>query len=244
MVHISYGMNKPASPNLMSETAIVAHMANATLGGGEIDWLWLAEDYARIRDKIEAVIPGFENYNERVAKPGGFHLKTHSRDREWITENKKANFLVSAIEEDTPIVRARAKHGEQLMVLMTTRSHDQYNTTIYALDDRYRGVFGQRRVLFINPADLEMLSLKAGEWVDITTVWDDNIERRADGFLLVEYNIPRGCLGAYYPETNPLVPLNSTGDVSNTPTSKSIPVLLHRSAPPRLAEQPSGYRAT
>jgi molybdopterin-dependent oxidoreductase alpha subunit len=244
MVHISYGMNKPASPNLMSETAIIAHMANATLGGGEIDWLWLAEDYARIRDKIEAVIPGFENYNERVAKPGGFHLKTHSRDREWITENKKANFLVSAIEEDTPIVRARAKHGEQLMVLMTTRSHDQYNTTIYALDDRYRGVFGQRRVLFINPADLEMLSLKAGEWVDITTVWDDNIERRADGFLLVEYNIPRGCLGAYYPETNPLVPLNSTGDVSNTPTSKSIPVLLHRSAPPRLAEQPSGYRAT
>jgi anaerobic selenocysteine-containing dehydrogenase len=121
------------------------------------------------------------------------------------------------------------------MVLMTTRSHDQYNTTIYALDDRYRGVFGQRRVVFINRADLEMLGLKAGEWVDLTTVWDDGIDRRADSFLLVEYDIPRGCIGAYYPETNPLVPLSSVGDVCNTPTSKSIPVLLHPSAPPAIA---------
>jgi molybdopterin-dependent oxidoreductase alpha subunit len=235
MVHISYGMNKPASSNLMSETAIVANIAHATLGSSRIDWLWHARDYARIRDKIETVVEGFENFNERVAKPGGFHLKIHSRDREWVTDSKRANFLVNPIEIDTPIARARARHGDRLMVLMTTRSHDQYNTTIYALDDRYRGVFGQRRVVFINPADLQLLGFKAGDWVDITTVWDDNIERRADRFLLVEYDIPRGCLGAYYPETNPLVPLSSVGDVCNTPTSKSIPVLLHPSAASAIA---------
>ena len=232
MVHLSYGMNKPSSPNLMSETAIVAHIAQAALGSSNIDWLWLAEDYSRIRDKIADVVDGFENFNARVAKPGGFHLKIHSREREWVTASKRANFLVNPIETDTPITRARAKHGERLMVLMTTRSHDQYNTTIYAMDDRYRGVFGQRRVVFINPDDLQLLGFKAGDWVDMTTVWDDGIERRADSFLLVEYDIPRGCIGAYYPETNPLVPLESVGDISNTPTSKSIPVLLHRGAAP------------
>ncbi|HEX3636023.1 MAG TPA: molybdopterin dinucleotide binding domain-containing protein, partial [Paraburkholderia sp.] len=138
-------------------------------------------------------------------------------------------------EEDTPLRRAKKLHGERLMTLMTTRSHDQYNTTIYALDDRYRGVFGQRRVVFVNPSDLEMLGFKAGDWVDMTTVWDDGIERRADSFLLVEYDIPCGCIGSYYPETNPLVPLSSVGDVCNTPTSKSVPVLLHRSAPPAVS---------
>ncbi|MGC4244712.1 MAG: molybdopterin dinucleotide binding domain-containing protein, partial [Herbaspirillum sp.] len=125
--------------------------------------------------------------------------------------------------------------GEKLLTLMTTRSHDQYNTTIYGMDDRYRGVFGQRRVVFINPADLQMLGLKDGEWVDITSVWDDGVERRADGFLLVEYDIPRGCIGSYYPETNPLVPLESFADKARTPTSKSIPVLLSRSAVQRSA---------
>jgi anaerobic selenocysteine-containing dehydrogenase len=110
---------------------------------------------------------------------------------------------------------------------MTTRSHDQYNTTIYGMDDRYRGVFGMRRVVFINQADLDMLGLEAGAWVDISSVWDDGVERRAEGFLLVAYDIPRGCIGAYYPETNPLVPLSSVADGAGTPTSKSIPVLLH-----------------
>jgi molybdopterin-dependent oxidoreductase alpha subunit len=235
MVHVSYGMNAPASKNLMSETAIVANIAHATLGDGKVDWLGYARDYARIRDAIESVLEGFENYNERIAHPGGFHLRVASRDREWRTDTGKANFIVHQIEQDTPIRRARDLHGERLMTLMTTRSHDQYNTTIYALDDRYRGVFGQRRVVFVNPADLAMLGFKAGEWVDMTTVWDDGIERRADAFLLVEYDIPRGCIGAYYPETNPLVPLSSVGDVCNTPTSKSIPVLLHRSVAPALA---------
>ena len=231
MVHMSYGMNKPASPDLMSETAIVAGMAAATLGSEKVDWKWYASDYSRIRDAIEKVIPGFENYNERVAKPGGFHLTPASRNRIWRTESGKATFLVHAIDKDTPIKRAREKYGDDLMVMMTTRSHDQYNTTIYGLDDRYRGVFGLRRVVFINAADRERLGFAAGERVDITSVWDDGVERHARDFLLVDYDIPAGCLGAYYPETNPLVPLESIGDRSGTPTSKSIPVLLRRSTP-------------
>ncbi|MGV2290061.1 FdhF/YdeP family oxidoreductase [Trinickia sp. YCB016] len=231
MVHVSYGMNTPASKNLMSETAIVANIAHATLGSGKVDWLGYALDYSRVRDAIEQTIEGFDNYNERIGHPGGFHLRVASRERDWKTTTGRANFVVHRIEEDTPIRRAKKLHGERVMTLMTTRSHDQYNTTIYALDDRYRGVFGQRRVVFINAADLEMLGFQHGDWVDMTTVWDDGIERRADSFLLVEYDIPRGCIGSYYPETNPLVPLSSVGDVCNTPTSKSIPVLLHKSAP-------------
>jgi anaerobic selenocysteine-containing dehydrogenase len=113
---------------------------------------------------------------------------------------------------------------------MTTRSQDQYNTPIYGMDDRYRGVFGMRRVLFANKLDLEMLGLENGQWVDITSVWDDGVERRAERFMTVEYDIPRGCLGAYYPETNPLVPLDSVATGAGTPTSKSIPVLLSASA--------------
>ncbi|MDN0073546.1 FdhF/YdeP family oxidoreductase [Crenobacter sp. SG2303] len=232
MVHISYGMNKPASKNLMSETAILANIAHATLGDDKVRWLDYASDYAKIRDAIEQVLPGFEQYNERIKHPGGFHLRVASREREWETDTGKANFIVHAVQTDTPIVRAKQRHGERLMTLMTTRSHDQYNTTIYALDDRYRGVFGQRRVVFINPADIAMLGFKNGDWVDMSTVWEDGIERRANYFRLVEYDIPRGCIGAYYPETNPLVPLGSVGDVCNTPTSKSIPVLLHRSSQP------------
>ncbi|MCY0386133.1 FdhF/YdeP family oxidoreductase [Robbsia sp. Bb-Pol-6] len=235
MVHVSYGMNKPASAELVSETAIVAGIAHATLGSAKIDWLGYAADYAGIRDVMARALDGFQDYNERIAHPGGFHLRVAAREREWKTPTGKANFVVHGIQWDTPIRRARQLHGERLMTLMTTRSHDQYNTTIYALDDRYRGVYGQRRVVFVNAEDLAMLGFQAGEWVDITTVWEDGIERRADGFLLVAYDIPRGCVGAYYPETNPLVPLNSVADIANTPTSKSIPVLLHRARAPAVA---------
>ncbi|MCS0633560.1 FdhF/YdeP family oxidoreductase [Telluria mixta] len=227
MVHISYGINRPASPNLLSEIAIVARMAHATLGSGKVDWLARAANYALIRDDIEKVFDDFYDYNARVAKPGGFHLRVASRERAWATPSARAQFVVNAIDRDTAIHRARAIHGERLLTMMTTRSHDQYNTTVYGLDDRYRGVFGMRRVVFIHRDDLAMLGLKAGDKVDITSVWDDGVERRADGFLLVEYDIPRGCVGAYYPETNPLVPLDSVAVGAGTPTSKSIPVLLH-----------------
>jgi molybdopterin-dependent oxidoreductase alpha subunit len=229
MVHMSYGINQPASANLLSETVIVARMAEATLGHQLIDWNWYASDYARIRDAVERVFDDFYDYNQRVAQPGGFHLKVASREREWVTASAKAQFVVNAIDKDTPIHRARARYGDKLMTMMTTRSHDQYNTTIYGMDDRYRGVFGMRRVVFANKLDLDMLGLKVGDWVDLVSVWDDGIERRADKFLLVEYDIPRGCLGAYYPETNPLVPLGSVADGAGTPTSKSIPVLLQPS---------------
>lgn len=230
MVHLSYGINPPASKQLLSETAITARMAHATLGSGKVDWLSYADDYAKIRDEIAKCLPGFEDFNARVAQPGGFHLTPASRERRWLTPSGKAQFIVNALEKDTPIARARALHGDKLMVLMTARSHDQYNTTIYALDDRYRGVYGQRRVLLIHRDDIARLGFAAGERVDIFTVWHDGIERRADGFLLVEYDISRGCLGAYFPETNPLIPLDSVADISNTPTSKSVPVLLRRSA--------------
>jgi len=238
MVHISYGINKPASEELLSEIAIVSHMAEATLGSGTgrgrhaLAWPAYRDDYARIRDDIEKVFDDFYDYNARVAVPGGFHLKVASREREWNTASGKAQFVPHAVERDTPIARARMRHGERLMVMMTTRSHDQYNTTIYALDDRYRGVFGMRRVIFINQADIDMLGMKAGDWVDVRSVWDDGVERRADGFMLVAYDIPRGCIGAYYPETNPLVPLSSVADGAGTPTSKSIPVLLSPGAMP------------
>jgi len=204
-------------------------MAHATLGSGKVDWLGYVEDYSRVRDAIEKVIDGFENYNERVSHPGGFHLAVPARDRVWKTATGRAQFLVNQIQQDTPLRRARALHGKQLMTLMTTRSHDQYNTTIYAMDDRYRGVYGQRRVVFINREDLSALGFENGEWVDILGIADDGLERRADRFRLVEYDIPRGCLGAYYPETNPLVALSSVADVANTPAYKSIPVLLRAS---------------
>jgi molybdopterin-dependent oxidoreductase alpha subunit len=227
MVHISFGINQPASPQLLSEIAIVGRMAQATLGSGKFDWMSRVNDYALIRDDIEKVFDDFYDYNERVSRPGGFHLKVASREREWVTDSAKAQFVVNAVDRDTAVHRARAIHGKKLLTMMTTRSHDQYNTTIYGLDDRYRGVFGLRRVVFINREDLAMLGFKAGDRVDITSVWDDGVERRADNFLLVEYDIPRGCVGAYYPETNPLVPLASVAVGAGTPTSKSIPVLLH-----------------
>ncbi|HJU98933.1 MAG TPA: FdhF/YdeP family oxidoreductase, partial [Burkholderiaceae bacterium] len=175
MVHLSYGGNAPASPNLLSETAIVARMAHATLGSALVDWHWYAADYARIRDAVAKVFDDFHDFNARVAKPGGFHLRVASRAREWRTASGRAQFLVHAVDTDTPIHRARAIHGERLMTLMTARSHDQYNTTIYGMDDRYRGVYGMRRVVFANRADMDMLGLRPGAWVDMVSVWDDGV---------------------------------------------------------------------
>ncbi|RYU62459.1 FdhF/YdeP family oxidoreductase [Methylolobus aquaticus] len=229
MVHLSYGINKPASPECRSEVEIVADMAHAALPDCGIQWLWYAEDYARIRDAIAQVYDAFHDFNARVAKPGGFHLGVASRERIWLTASGKAEFKVHGLPKDTTIHRARAKYGDRMLTLMTTRSHDQYNTTVYGLDDRYRGVFGQRRILFISAVDLERLGFKPDEFVDLTSLWDDGIERRAEGFRLVEYDIPPGCIGGYYPETNPLVPLDSYADKARTPTSKSIPVLMEPS---------------
>ncbi|WP_066271913.1 FdhF/YdeP family oxidoreductase [Hydrogenophaga palleronii] len=260
MVHISTGINPPASELLLSEPAIVARLAAATLGSGEpprspatrgplppegaapglgaarrprsqTPWLWLIEDYARIRDQIEKVFDDFKDFNARVAVPGGFRLRNTASERVWATPANKATFFPHPVPRDTPVHRARQSMKDKqrdtiVFSLLTTRSHDQYNTTIYGMDDRYRGVFGQRRVVFINAEDIRALGLRDGDWVDLHTVWNDDQQRRADKFKLVAYDIPRGCLAAYYPETNPLVPLSATAIVAGTPTSKAIPVLL------------------
>ena len=225
-VHISYGINKPASNELRSEIAIIAGIADATLGSDKINWLWYIEDYSRIRDDIEKVFDDFKDFNKKVAVPGGFYLRVAARERIWNTKTGKANFLVNKINNDTPMARAKTIHGNKVLSLMTMRSHDQYNTTIYGMDDRYRSVFNERRVLFANIEDIKRLGYKSGDKVDIETIWDDGIKRSVEAFVLTPYDIPLGCLGAYYPETNPLVPLESYADLAITPTSKLIPVIL------------------
>ncbi len=232
MVHISMGINPPASEHLLSEPAIIARLAHATLGPrSQVEWLALAQDYSLIRDEIEKVFPDFAGFNQRVAVPGGFRLRNTASERVWITATGKAAFQAHALPRNTPLQRARERSpGQRVFTLQSTRSHDQYNTTVYGMDDRYRGVFGQRRVLFIHAEDIRELGMRDGDWVNIRTVWDDGVERRADGFKLVAYDTPRGNLAAYYPETNPLVPLTAVAERAGTPTSKSIPVVLEPAA--------------
>ena len=232
MVHLSHGINPPASAHLLSEPAIVARLAAATLAErSQVRWLWLVEDYRRIRDLIARVFPDFHDFNQRVAVPGGFRLRNAASQRLWETPSGKASFYAPVVPLDTPSHQARARHQDQVVfTLLTTRSHDQYNTSIYGMDDRYRGVYGQRRVVFINRQDIHALGMQDGDWVDIHTVWHDEQQRCAERFRLVAYDIPRGNLAAYYPETNPLVPLSAVADAAGTPTSKSIPVLLRPSA--------------
>ncbi len=236
MVHLSSGINAPAGPDLLSEPMIAARLALATFAQRDIkhkrpsniDWAWLVADYARIRDKIEATFDDFADFNQRVSRPGGFHLRNTASERIWATAKAKAYFIPHAIPTDLPVHRARANALQQrIFNLATIRSHDQYNTTVYGLNDRYRGVFGERRVVFINPEDLAELGMTAGQWVDLESIYDDGIRRMAERFLLVAYNIPRLCLASYFPETNCLVPLSAISDGARTPTSKSLSVILH-----------------
>jgi len=237
MVHLSAGMNPPASEQLLSEPAIVARLAAATLAQSRTPWRHLIEDYDRIRDLIAQVIEGFEDFNARVRVPGGFHLHHPGRGRAFPTASGKAMFYPHPLSAETagglsalgagPAIGSRPSPQEPLLRLTTLRSHDQYNTTIYGFDDRYRGVHGLRKVCFISPTDLRALGFADGERVDITSVWHDG-ERTVSGFCLVEYDIPPGCLASYFPETNALVPLDSFAERARTPTSKSIPVRLSR----------------
>ncbi|MFF8270886.1 FdhF/YdeP family oxidoreductase [Streptomyces sp. NPDC016562] len=216
MVHASRGNLAPASPHLLSEPAIVARLARAVLGeASRTPWEEFERDYATIRDRISRVVPGFEDFNARVARPGGFRLPHAPRDeRRFPTKTGKANFTAAPVEyPEVP---------EGRLLLQTLRSHDQYNTTIYGLDDRYRGITGGRRVVMVNPADAAELGLADGSYTDLVSEWKDGVERRAPGFRVVHYPTARGCAAAYYPETNVLVPLDSTADTSNTPASKSV----------------------
>lgn len=227
MVHASRGRLDPASPALKSEVAIIAGIAAELFGpdGAGIAWAAMADDYDLIRDRVERVVPGFDDFNKRVRRADkdavGFQLPHGPRDsRTFPTATGKANFTVNPLE----ILRVPPGH----LLLQTVRSHDQYNTTIYGLDDRYRGVKGGRRVVFVNPADLARLGVEDGASVDLVSIWQDGVERRAPGFRVVGYPTARGCAAAYFPETNVLVPLDSTAQVSNTPTSKSVVVRLER----------------
>lgn len=227
MVHLSAGINAPASPHLLSEPVIVARLAAATLPHSRVPWLWLVEDYGRVRDHIEQVLDEFAGFNHKVHQPGGFRLRNTASERVWVTASGKAQFAVHAIPTDTVVHRAKARAGVgPVFTLTTVRAHDQYNTTVYGLDDRYRGVFGQRRVVFVNAQDRERIGFAEGAWVDLVGASPDDIERVAPGFKLVDHDIPPGCVAAYYPETNVLVPLDSHAVGARTPASKAIPVRL------------------
>ncbi|WP_413761136.1 FdhF/YdeP family oxidoreductase [Streptomyces sp. MMBL 11-3] len=223
MVHASRGRLEPASEHLLSEPAIVCRLARRVLGeGSRTPWEEFEKDYATVRDRIARVVPGFDDFNAKVADPAGFALPHAPRDeRRFPTATGKANFTAAPVEYP--------KLPEGRLLLQTLRSHDQYNTTIYGLDDRYRGIRNGRRVVLVNPEDARELGLADGSYTDLVSEWTDGVERRAAGFRVVHYPTARGCAAAYYPETNVLVPLDATADTSNTPASKSVVVRLEQS---------------
>jgi anaerobic selenocysteine-containing dehydrogenase len=221
MVHASRGRLAAGSPHLRSEVAIVTEVA-ARLFGDDLGWRAMGADYRLIRRHIEQVVPGFQDFEERVAQPAGFMLPRPPRDsRTFATATGKARFTVNP----PTTVEVPAGH----LLLQTVRSHDQFNTTVYGLDDRYRGIKGGRRVVFVNVDDLAERGLRNGDLVDLISVWSDG-DRWAKGFRAVEYATPRGCAAAYFPEANVLVPLDSTAAGSQTPTSKSIIIRLESAA--------------
>ncbi|GIZ13145.1 FdhF/YdeP family oxidoreductase [Pseudomonas sp. NCCP-436] len=241
MIHASYGQLEPmADSEMRSEPAIVAGIAKATLGNHPVDWDALVADYARIRELIADTIPGFHDFNRRVAHPGGFYLGNSAGAREWKTASGKANFKANALLDDLLPPQVRESGEIPDLILQTLRSHDQYNTTVYGLDDRYRGVRGQRNVLFANEADILRLGFKPGQKVDIRSLWNDGVERSVAGFTLLAFDIPAGQAAAYFPEANPLVPLESAGVGSSTPTSKFIAIRLQPAAADNLLGSTAG----
>jgi molybdopterin-dependent oxidoreductase alpha subunit len=217
VVQTTQGVLRPPSEFVESEPVIVANIAKATLDQDKVDWDFLIEDYGNIRDIIEKTIAGFENYNERVKQPLGFELPNGPRIGEFTTPNKKANFTINKMLTE--------KLDSDEFIMMTTRSHDQFNTTIYGLDDRYRGVYNGRMVVFMNAEDVANRGLKKGDKVTLYNNYG-NRKREVEGFAVVPYNIPKGCLATYFPEANPLVPVDLTAHSSHTPSSKSVRVKI------------------
>lgn len=226
MIHASYGQLEPLSQQMRSEPAIVAGIAKATLGQRPLDWDTVIADYGRIRELIADTLPGFADFNRRVANPGGFYLGNAAGSRRWNTASGKANFKANPLPLDLLPEQVRQTGEKPDLILQTLRSHDQYNTTVYGLDDRYRGVRGQRDVVFANAQDIRRLGLQPGQKVDLVSLWNDGVERRVSDFTLLAFDIPAGQAAAYYPETNPLVPLESHGEGSFTPTSKFVAIRL------------------
>lgn len=227
-VHASHGAVPPVAPGLLSEVAIVSRLARATLGDTVgVDWAGFEHDYDVIREHISRVVPGFESFNADIRRKGGFILPNGPRDsRSFATKSGKAMITVNDLEHlERPIGR---------LILQTMRSHDQFNTTIYSLNDRYRGIKKGRDVIFVNPDDLAELGLEDGQRVDIHSEWRDEPDRVLRNYRIVSYPTARGCAAAYYPEANVLVPLASAAIGSNTPVSKAVIVRLE----PLAVEQP------
>ena len=221
VVHSSKGHLKPCSENLLSEVAIVSKLAKETLKNSKTNWIELVSNYDLIRDKIEATINGFEDYNVRIRKQGGFYLPNNARDNNFKnTATGKANFSINKPSE--------IKLEENQFLMMTIRTHDQYNTTIYGLNDRYRGVLNERRIIFMNKEDMKNNGLKKLDLVNISSHFKDEV-RSVKGFLVIPYNIPKQCTATYFPEANALIPIKSKADISNTPTSKTVIITVKKS---------------
>jgi anaerobic selenocysteine-containing dehydrogenase len=219
-VHASHGVLEPASEHLLSEVAIVSRLARVVLGPADgIEWERFESNYDLIRDRIARVIPGFPNYNVRIREVGGFYVPNGPRDNTFTTPNGRARLIAHAIPR-------WSLEPEQLL-LMTIRTHDQFNTTVYSEDDRYRGIRAGRRVIFMSAEDIISRGLRSGDLVDITSQFRES-RRTAHGFTVAEYDIPRGCAAAYFPETNVLVPIDSVAAGSNQPASKSIVISVRR----------------
>ena len=219
IVHMSTGKLTPPSIHCLSEPMIVARLADAAVGDTEkVKWLHLVGDYDRIRDAVTASIADFENFNERVRVYGGFYLYNSATEREWETSNKKANFSADTLD-------AFELQNKNHLIMQTLRSHDQYNTTVYGLHDRYRGIGSERMIVFMNPEDMSDRSIKPTQETVIKSYWKEEV-RELSGFKAIPYDMPRGCVATYFPEANPLVPINSTGIESNTPTSKAVEVSI------------------
>jgi molybdopterin-dependent oxidoreductase alpha subunit len=220
VVHQSSGHLTPLSKHLLSEPAIVAGLAEATLKDSKVNWSELVKNYDAIRNKIEAVIPGFNQYNERVRKKGGFYLPNNARENNFSpTKTGKANFTINEVSD--------IELEDDEFIMMTIRTHDQYNTTIYGLDDRYRGILNERRVVFMNEDDMRAQGLKKMDVVDLISHFEGE-QRIARRFLVVPYSIPRQCTATYFPEANVLVPIGSTARKSNTPASKTVIITLEK----------------
>ena len=230
-VRASRGVQAPLSADMMSEPAIVAQLGAALAPDSGIPWQAMADDYRLIRDAIaqcqRGLVDDFNDYNRKLDEQGRFVLTNTARLRQWKTASGKAEFRVHPLRTHGPVERARIKHGNDVLTLMTVRSHDQFNTTVYGQDDRYRGVFGGRKVVFISEADLNKRGLKDGDLVDLKSCGDgDEPARVVQGFKVVRYNIPAGCVAAYFPEATPLLHASSLSEYTRTPAYKEIPVLI------------------
>ena len=219
IVHSSTGGLKPASKFLKSEVAIACSIGNVLFGPNPINWTSYISNYDLIRDSIQRVIPGFDDYNIRVREQGGFYLPNGPRDGPtWKTPSGSAEFISTELS---------SIDNSDGYVMMTIRSHDQYNTTIYGMDDRYRGIYKARRIVLMNPIDMENEGIRPSEEIDLVSKFS-GIERYAEQWKVVPYSIPRGNIATYFPEANVLIPLDSVADSSNTPTSKSVVVDIIR----------------